>query len=75
MNEQWQRWATQILKKDSRAYGFTAQRKNEFILTQAVKLGEEVGESHAEILAKVGFVRPGKSERCNDHTLKGNLRT
>lgn len=44
-----------------------------FVLAQAVKLGEEVGELHAEVLGRAKYQRSSKTARFNDETLKGEL--
>jgi NTP pyrophosphatase (non-canonical NTP hydrolase) len=44
-----------------------------FALAQAVKLGEEVGELHAEILGTLSYQRPDKSGGYSTETLGGEL--
>jgi NTP pyrophosphatase (non-canonical NTP hydrolase) len=44
-----------------------------FALAQAVKLGEEVGELHAEVLGSLRYQRSDKSSEYNGNTLGGEL--
>lgn len=44
-----------------------------FALAQAVKLGEEVGELHAEVLGALRYQRSDKSSEYNPETLGGEL--
>jgi NTP pyrophosphatase (non-canonical NTP hydrolase) len=44
-----------------------------FALAQAVKLGEEVGELHAEILGALSYQRPDKGSEFSHDTLGGEL--
>jgi len=44
-----------------------------FALALAVKLGEEVGELHAEVLGALKLQRAEKASRYNDDTLGGEL--
>ncbi len=44
-----------------------------FVLAQAVKLGEEVGELHAEVLGLLKRQRRSKGDRFDDRSLRGEL--
>jgi NTP pyrophosphatase (non-canonical NTP hydrolase) len=44
-----------------------------FVLAQAVKLGEEVGELQAEVLGALRFQRAAKAGQYSDDTLGGEL--
>lgn len=44
-----------------------------FALVQAVKLGEEVGELHAEVLGALKYQRAGKAGQYGADTLGGEL--
>jgi NTP pyrophosphatase (non-canonical NTP hydrolase) len=44
-----------------------------FVLAQAVKLGEEVGELHAEVLGALKYQRREKGGQYNSDTLRGEL--
>jgi NTP pyrophosphatase (non-canonical NTP hydrolase) len=44
-----------------------------FALAQAVKLGEEVGELHAEVLGALRYQRPDKASDFSSGTLGGEL--
>ena len=44
-----------------------------FALAQAVKLGEEVGELHAEVLGALSYQRPDKDSEFSHDTLGGEL--
>jgi NTP pyrophosphatase (non-canonical NTP hydrolase) len=44
-----------------------------FALAQAVKLGEEVGELHAEVLGALSYQRPDKTGEFSPDTLGGEL--
>ena len=54
---------------DSSADGDNAS----FALTQSVKLGEEVGELHAEVLGALKYQRKEKAGRYSSATLGGEL--
>jgi NTP pyrophosphatase (non-canonical NTP hydrolase) len=43
------------------------------VLAQAVKLGEEVGELHAEVLGRLKRQRRSKGTRFDDRSLRGEL--
>ncbi|CAM4014895.1 hypothetical protein KIPE111705_36305 [Kibdelosporangium persicum] len=44
-----------------------------FALAQTAKLGEEVGELHAEVLGAIRYCRADKVSRYTDETLAGEL--
>ena len=44
-----------------------------FVLAQAVELGEEVGELHAEVLGALSYQRPDKDSEFSHDTLGGEL--
>lgn len=69
MRDDWVAWAKKILANDAVVYGPVLGEGNLHVLAQAVKLGEEVGELHAEILARVGFIRAAKAAAHSDASL------
>lgn len=44
-----------------------------FVLSQAAKLSEEVGELQAEVLGQAGYQRASKSHRFTDESMAGEL--
>lgn len=66
------RWADRQLRSIRRAHGGDPQSEA-FVLAQAVKLGEEVGELHAEVLGRLKRQRRSKGTRFDDRSLRGEL--
>lgn len=51
----------------------TEQDRDLFLLAQTVKLGEEVGELHAEVLGRTKYQRAAKAGRYDETSLAGEL--
>jgi NTP pyrophosphatase (non-canonical NTP hydrolase) len=66
-------WASKQARRLADGYGLTEQDRDLFLLAQTVKLSEEVGELHAEVLGRTKFQRAAKAARYNDASLAGEL--
>lgn len=66
-------WANMQARRLAAGYGLTEQDRDLFLLAQTVKLGEEVGELHAEVLGRTKFQRAAKAARYDDVSLAGEL--
>jgi NTP pyrophosphatase (non-canonical NTP hydrolase) len=67
-------WAQQQSKRLAVNFGLdTAEDKSYFTLAQTAKLGEEVGELHAEVLGAIRYCRADKEDRYTPETLAGEL--
>jgi NTP pyrophosphatase (non-canonical NTP hydrolase) len=66
-------WANRQARRLADGYSLTEQDHDLFLLAQTVKLGEEVGELHAEVLGRTKFQRAAKAARYNDASLAGEL--
>jgi NTP pyrophosphatase (non-canonical NTP hydrolase) len=66
-------WAKKQARRLADGYGLTEQDRDLFLLAQTVKLGEEVGELHAEVLGRSKFQRAAKAARYDDASLAGEL--
>lgn len=67
-------WAQQQAKRLAANFDLDTERDRPyFALVQAVKLGEEVGELHAEVLGAVRYCRSDKAGRYTPETLAGEL--
>jgi NTP pyrophosphatase (non-canonical NTP hydrolase) len=69
-------WAEGQARRLASNFGLdsSAERDNAyFALTQSVKLGEEVGELHAEVLGALKYQRKEKAGRYSSATLGGEL--
>lgn len=67
-------WAEQQAKRLAVNFGLDAPADNAyFALAQTVKLGEEVGELHAEVLGALNYHRSDKLARYGSDTLAGEL--
>ena len=66
-------WANRQARRLADGHGLTEQDRDLFLLAQTVKLGEEVGELHAEVLGRTKFQRAAKAARYNDASLAGEL--
>ncbi|WP_078294452.1 MazG nucleotide pyrophosphohydrolase domain-containing protein [Mycobacterium sp. D16R24] len=65
-------WASRQLANISRITG-VSRHSEIFTLSQAVKLSEEVGELHAEILGHLKMQRTDKNQNFNTESLAGEL--
>ena len=54
-------WAGQQAERLASNFGLDAATDPTFALAQTVKLGEEVGELHAEVLGAFSYQRPDKA--------------
>lgn len=67
-------WASEQAKRLAANFGLDAtQDRDLFALAQTAKLGEEVGELHAEVLGAIRYCRSDKAERFTPDTLAGEL--
>jgi NTP pyrophosphatase (non-canonical NTP hydrolase) len=67
-------WAGQQAKRLAQNFGLDASGDSDFFaLAQTVKLGEEVGELHAEVLGALRYHRPDKADRFGADTLAGEV--
>jgi NTP pyrophosphatase (non-canonical NTP hydrolase) len=66
-------WANKQARRLADGYGLTEQDRDLFLLAQTVKLSEEVGELHAEVLGRTKFQRAAKAARYNAASLAGEL--
>jgi NTP pyrophosphatase (non-canonical NTP hydrolase) len=67
-------WAERQAKRLAMNFGLDAPSDNAyFALAQTVKLGEEVGELHAEVLGALQYHRADKAGRYGAETLAGEL--
>jgi NTP pyrophosphatase (non-canonical NTP hydrolase) len=67
-------WAQQQAKRLAVNFGLDAPGSTAyFALAQTVKLGEEVGELHAEVLGALHYHRPDKLGQYDTDTLAGEL--
>lgn len=65
-------WAGRQIGSISRITG-VGRRSEVFVLSQAVKLSEEVGELHAEILGHLKMQRTDKTQHFNTDSLASEL--
>jgi NTP pyrophosphatase (non-canonical NTP hydrolase) len=65
-------WANLQAKRLAAGYGLDPDGAS-FVLAQTVKLGEEVGELHAEILGRVGMHHRSKDGSYSGETLANEL--
>jgi NTP pyrophosphatase (non-canonical NTP hydrolase) len=66
------RWASHVGRKLERSVRHEGGGES-FLLTQTVKLGEEVGELCAEILGAARLQRQSKGDRYSTESLRGEL--
>ncbi|TCO65864.1 hypothetical protein [Actinocrispum wychmicini] len=67
-------WAGQQAKRLAANFGLDSQADRDlFALAQTVKLGEEVGELHAEVLGAIRYCRADKVDQYTNETLAGEL--
>ncbi|MBV9140885.1 MAG: hypothetical protein JO115_08195 [Pseudonocardiales bacterium] len=66
-------WATMQSGRLRRALGSDASSQPVFVLAQAVKLAEEVGELHAEVLGHAGYQRASKDQRFTTESISSEL--
>ncbi|BDB40977.1 hypothetical protein Mkiyose1665_17580 [Mycobacterium kiyosense] len=66
------RWAHRQIGVIAQITGVSRHSEG-FLLSQAVKLSEEVGELHAEILGHLRMQRTDKAKAFNTETLAGEL--
>lgn len=69
-------WAEGEGRRLATSFGFESGSDSDhgsFVLAQAVKLGEEVGELHAEVLGALGYQRKEKVAQYSSDTLGGEL--
>lgn len=66
-------WARLQAGRLARGYGLTDDDRDLFLLAQTVKLGEEVGELHAEVLGRTRYQRAAKADRYSAASLAGEL--
>jgi NTP pyrophosphatase (non-canonical NTP hydrolase) len=66
-------WANGQARRLAEGHGLTEEDGDLFLLAQTVKLGEEVGELHAEVLGRTKFQRAAKAGRYDDASLAGEL--
>lgn len=66
-------WASRQARRLADGYGLADQDWDQFLLAQTVKLGEEVGELHAEVLGRTRYQRAAKADRYNEASLAGEL--
>jgi NTP pyrophosphatase (non-canonical NTP hydrolase) len=66
-------WASHQARRLADGYGLTDDDHELFLLAQTVKLGEEVGELHAEVLGRTKYQRAAKAARYDEASLAGEL--
>lgn len=66
-------WAGHQRDRCAEQYQMTDARQTEFLMMQAVKLNEEVGELMAEVLAQSSYQRPEKRARYTADSLAEEL--
>jgi NTP pyrophosphatase (non-canonical NTP hydrolase) len=69
-------WAEGRARHLATTFGFDMSADGDigrFVLAQAVKLGEEVGELHAEVLGALKYQRKEKAGQYSSDTLGGEL--
>jgi NTP pyrophosphatase (non-canonical NTP hydrolase) len=69
-------WAQGQARRLAADFGFDSSEdggRAHFALAQAVKLGEEVGELHAEVLGALKYQRREKAGQYNSDTLEGEI--
>lgn len=66
-------WANRQASRLADGYGLTEEDHDLFLLAQTVKLGEEVGELHAEVLGRTKYQRAAKADRYDESSLAGEL--
>lgn len=66
-------WANRQARRLADGYGLTEGDYELFLLAQTVKLGEEVGELHAEVLGRTKYQRAAKADRYDESSLAGEL--
>lgn len=67
-------WAGQQAKRLATNFGMDLSAdRDKFALAQAAKLGEEVGELHAEVLGALRYCRQDKAAQFTNESLVGEL--
>ncbi|MGH3867613.1 MAG: MazG nucleotide pyrophosphohydrolase domain-containing protein [Pseudonocardiaceae bacterium] len=66
-------WATMQTERLRRALGSDTSSQPAFVLAQAVKLAEEVGELQAEVLGHAGYQRATKDQSFTTESLSSEL--
>lgn len=67
-------WANQQAKRLAANFGMDmANDRDRFALAQTAKLGEEVGELHAEVLGAIKYCRQDKVAQFTNESLVGEL--
>jgi len=66
-------WANRQARRLADSYGLAEEDRELFLLAQTVKLGEEVGELHAEVLGRTKYQRAAKADRYDEASLAGEL--
>ncbi|MEO7196008.1 MAG: MazG nucleotide pyrophosphohydrolase domain-containing protein [Pseudonocardiaceae bacterium] len=66
-------WATMQTERLRLALDNDTSSQPAFVLAQAVKLAEEVGELQAEVLGHAGYQRASKDQRFTTESLSGEL--
>lgn len=66
-------WANRQARRLADGYGVAEDDRELFLLAQTVKLGEEVGELHAEVLGRTKYHRAAKVGRYDEASLAGEL--
>jgi NTP pyrophosphatase (non-canonical NTP hydrolase) len=67
-------WAGQQAKRIAANFGMDmAADRDKFALAQTAKLGEEVGELHAEVLGAIRYCRQDKAAQFTSDSLVGEL--
>jgi NTP pyrophosphatase (non-canonical NTP hydrolase) len=69
-------WAEGQARRLAADFGFDSAAdggRARFALAQAVKLGEEVGELHAEVLGALKYQRKEKADKYGSDTLGGEI--
>ena len=69
-------WTEGQARRLAAEFGFDSSEdggREHFALAQAVKLGEEVGELHAEVLGALKYQRKEKAGRYGSDTLGGEI--
>ncbi|BCB84277.1 hypothetical protein [Phytohabitans suffuscus] len=67
-------WASEQAKRLAANFGLDATHDRDlFVLAQTAKLGEEVGELHAEVLGAIKYCRTDKIEKFTPDSLAGEL--
>jgi NTP pyrophosphatase (non-canonical NTP hydrolase) len=66
-------WASRQAKRLASGYGLADEDRELFLLAQTVKLGEEVGELHAEVLGRTKYQRAAKAGQYDEASLAGEL--